>query len=564
MKVLVTGSGGYIGRHVVKELLDMGHSVIAADIRNDDVDARAIRKNVSIFDEREDIFDFLDRPDVCIHMAWRNGFNHNAPTHMGDLSGHFNFLTHMIEGGLKNVAVMGTMHEVGYWEGAIGADTPCNPLSQYGVAKNALRQAMLTYVSGKDVNLYWLRAFYILGDDTRNKSVFSKLLESANAGEPTFPFTSGKNKYDFIDVETLAKYIAIASTQRAVTGVINVCSGVPVSLGDKAEEFIKEKGLSIRLNYGAFPDRAYDSPGIWGDAENIRQILGNYEHRTAHPMRIVVTGVTGQLGYEVVNDLNKRGHIALGIPIEELDITDAEKTKEMIVGLHPDAVIHCAAYTNVDGSEEHEAIATSVNVEGTKNVIAACRELDCKVVYISTDYVFDGSGNKQWQVDDTPNPLSVYGRTKLAGEECVRRGTDKYFIVRTSWVFGNGNNFIKTMLRLADTHKEITVVNDQIGSPTYAHDLARLLVDMVETEKYGTYHATNENFCSWYEFAGEIFKMAGKDVKLIPVSSVEYKAKATRPLNSRLSKEKLDENGFTRLPSWQDALKRYLEEIGKR
>lgn len=272
-KVLVTGSGGYIGRHVVKALLDLGHEVIAADIRNDGVDSRAKIVNKSIFEEDVDIYNTLGAPDVCVHLAWRNGFVHNAPTHMGDLSAHFHFLNNMIQGGLKNLAVMGTMHEVGYWEGAIDENTPCNPLSQYGIAKNALRQAMMQLTKEKNVNLYWLRAYYILGDDMKNHSIFTKILQKAEEGAKTFPFTSGKNLYDFISVDQLAQYIALASTQTEVKGIINVCTGNPVSLAERVEQFIREKGLDIQLEYGAFPDRPYDSPGIWGNPEKMQLIL---------------------------------------------------------------------------------------------------------------------------------------------------------------------------------------------------------------------------------------------------------------------------------------------------
>lgn len=272
-KIVVTGSGGYIGRHVVKELLDLGHEVIAVDIRNDGVDQRARRMELSIFEDEPNIYEILGSPDVCVHLAWRNGFVHNAASHMEDLSGHFRFLRNMIEGGLKHVAVMGTMHEIGYWEGAIDENTPCNPMSQYGVAKNALRQAMMQLTREKGVDLYWLRAYYILGDDMKNHSIFTKILQMAQEGAETFPFNSGKNLYDFIQVDQLAKYIALASTQEEVTGIINVCTGKPVSLAEKVEEFIKEKGLSIKLAYGAFPDRPYDSPGIWGDPGKMQKIL---------------------------------------------------------------------------------------------------------------------------------------------------------------------------------------------------------------------------------------------------------------------------------------------------
>lgn len=276
-KILVTGSGGYIGRHVVKTLLDMGHNVIAADFNNDSVDERAFKINESIFNLKENAYKALNEPDICLHMAWRNGFVHNNPTHMEDLSAHFTFLKNMINGGVKKVAVMGTMHEIGYWEGAIDENTPCNPLSLYGVAKNALRQSLLQIMQGKDVDFYWLRAFYILGDDLRNHSIFSKIIKMEEEGKKTFPFTSGKNLYDFITVDDLAKQIAISITQEKITGIINVCTGKPVSLSEKVNEFISQNNLKIRPQYGAFPDRKYDSPCIWGDATKINAIIKNFE-----------------------------------------------------------------------------------------------------------------------------------------------------------------------------------------------------------------------------------------------------------------------------------------------
>ena len=279
-------------------------------------------------------------------------------------------------------------------------------------------------------------------------------------------------------------------------------------------------------------------------------------------MRILVTGVKGQLGHDVVNELAKRGHTPIGVDVEEKDITDASAVEKEMKKEPLDAVIHCAAYTAVDAAEDNREICMRVNAEGTRNIARVCRELDLKMVYISTDYVFDGEGERPWEPDDPRDPLNVYGESKYQGELAVEEYLEKYFTVRIAWVFGvNGKNFIKTMLRLAESQKEINVVNDQIGSPTYTYDLAVLLVDMVETEKYGRYHATNEGLCTWYEFAKEIFRQAEVDIRVNPVSSDEFPAKAKRPHNSRMDKRKLVRNGFRPLPPWQDALKRYLEII---
>lgn len=279
-------------------------------------------------------------------------------------------------------------------------------------------------------------------------------------------------------------------------------------------------------------------------------------------MRVLVTGAAGQLGHDVMDELEKRNHEAVGVDVQEMDITDEVKVQQVITEADVDAVIHCAAYTAVDAAEDNVELCRKINAEGTENVAKVCRDLDLKMMYISTDYVFDGQGKRPWEPDDERHPLNVYGQTKYEGEIAIEECLDKYFIVRIAWVFGvNGKNFIKTMLNLAKTHDRLTVVNDQTGSPTYTYDLARLLVDMIETEKYGRYHATNEGLCTWYEFACEIFKQAGVEIEVAPVSSAEYPAKAKRPENSRMSKEKLDENGFERLPSWQDALNRYLREI---
>lgn len=285
-------------------------------------------------------------------------------------------------------------------------------------------------------------------------------------------------------------------------------------------------------------------------------------------MKILVTGVKGQLGYDVVNECQKRGYDAIGVDVEEMDITNPEAVDRVIAEANPDAVIHCAAWTAVDAAEEPENVAKvrAVNAGGTQNIANVCKKLNCKLLYISTDYVFDGQGSEPWLPDQKDyRPLNVYGQTKLEGELAVANTVEKYFIVRIAWVFGaNGKNFIKTMLNVGKTHDTIRVVNDQIGTPTYTYDLARLLVDMAESEKYGYYHATNEGgYISWYDFACEIFRQAGYPTKVVPVTTAEYGlSKAKRPFNSRLDKHKLVENGFTPLPDWKDALKRYLKEIG--
>ena len=279
-------------------------------------------------------------------------------------------------------------------------------------------------------------------------------------------------------------------------------------------------------------------------------------------MRVLVTGVKGQLGHDVMNELAKRGYEGIGVDVEEMDITDREAVERVMREVHPDKVVHCAAWTAVDDAEDKEEICRKVNALGTENIARMCRELSAPMIYLSTDYVFDGTGTRPWEPDDERHPLNVYGQTKYEGELAVEKYLEAYYIVRIAWVFGiNGKNFIKTMLRLSETHDTLTVVDDQVGSPTYTYDLARLLVDMLETDKYGRYHATNEGLCSWYEFAKEIFRQANRELKVLPVSSEEYPTKAKRPHNSRMNKDKLKEMGFEPLPSWEDALSRYLKEI---
>lgn len=279
-------------------------------------------------------------------------------------------------------------------------------------------------------------------------------------------------------------------------------------------------------------------------------------------MKVLVTGASGQLGHDLVPELTRRGHHVIGVSSKELDLTDPVSVRAYLLQIHPDAVMHCAGYTAVDLAEDEIERCNRINHLGTEALARGCAELESKLLYISTDYVFSGDGERPWEPDDPAKPLNAYGRSKYLGEEAVRQIAPKHFIVRISWLFGaNGKNFVKTMLRLGSERDKLNVVSDQIGSPTYTKDLSVLLADMIVTEKYGTYHASNEGFCSWYEFASAIMAEAGLPAKVLPVSSDQYPSRAKRPSNSRMSKEKLTENGFDRLPPWQDALHRYIEEL---
>lgn len=278
-------------------------------------------------------------------------------------------------------------------------------------------------------------------------------------------------------------------------------------------------------------------------------------------MKVLVTGSNGQLGYDVVKELQKQNIECCGATRQDFDIVDFEATENFIKNYMPDAVIHCAAYTAVDKAEDEQGLCYLVNASATENIAEICKKINAKMLYISTDYVFDGTKDDFYEVDDKPNPINVYGKTKLLGEQAVQKILDKYFIVRISWVFGeHGNNFVKTMLRLGKERKEINVVADQYGSPTYTADLAPLLVEMIQTEKYGIYHATNEGVCTWAEFGEEIFKIAGMDVKVNHITTAEYPTRAKRPLNSRLSKEKIINNKFIIFRAWEKALREFIEQ----
>ena len=577
MKILITGANGYIGSKLVKTLCDKGIDVIAADFNSSHIDKRAKFVCANFFEAKDNWFDFFGKPDVCVHMAWRDGFIHNSDKHMGDLSSHFLFIKNLIDNGLSKIVSIGSMHEVGYWEGAVDENTPCSPMSQYGVAKNALRKAIELYASQKNCKFQWLRCFYIYGDDKYGNSIFCKIRQAVDEGKKTFPFTTGKNKYDFIHIDELVEQLSQCIAQNEILGVINCCSGKAISLAKQMKWYIKKFNLPIKLDYGKYPDRPYDSPCIYGDNTKINIVKSLSNNKT-----VLVTGAAGQLGFDTINELKRRGFdpVATDIVDEnsisfkaswnkyyQLDITNSKEVATVVNSIKPFAIIHCAAWTNVDGAEDekNKPIVKRINVDGTDNMVKSAKKHNSRFIYISTDYVFNGEGKMAWKPDDKNySPLNYYGETKLLGELAVSSQLERYFVVRISWAFGNGNNFIKTMLKLADKgHKELKVVDDQIGTPTYTYDLARLLVDMVLTDKYGYYHATNEGgYISWADFAEEIFKQANKEVKVNRVTSEEYGVSiAKRPFNSRLDKSKLIDNGFKPLPDWKDALRRYLEEI---
>ena len=275
-KILITGANGYIGRHVVKTFLNENYDVYVSDFGYKGMDERAKIVETSIFSGEKNIYKTLGEPDILIHLAWRNGFVHNSNAHMEDLSAHVTFLKNMLDGGLQNLSVMGSMHEIGYWNGEVDEKTPCNPMSMYGISKNSLRQWLLLYTKNKPISVHWLRAFYIYGDDARGSSIFAKLCQAVEDGKKIFPFTLGKNEYDFIHIEELARQIFAASIQAKITGIINVCTGKTISLSEKVENFIKENHWDIKLQYGAYPERDYDSPRIWGNSEKIDTIMKQY------------------------------------------------------------------------------------------------------------------------------------------------------------------------------------------------------------------------------------------------------------------------------------------------
>jgi len=577
MKILVTGANGYLGIGIVKRLLDDGIQVAAADFTLDKCDDRAEKFACDLF-SIESPYEYFGRPDVLLHLAWRDGFVHYSDAHIEDLPKHHKFLKSFAQSDIKRIAVMGSMHEVGFYEGSIDENSPCKPQSLYGIAKNALRQDLEVLAKANGKEFQWLRGYYIVGNTAYGCSIFSKLYKAALEKKCDFPFTMGQNQFDFIDYPDFCLKVAAAVEQSAECGVINICSGRPEKLADRVERFIKENNFSIKLKYGAFPDRPYDSKAVWGNSQKIEKIMQNRQ-------LVLVTGVAGQLGHDVVNELNKRGILAVGsdlaptyggvndnsyvtrAPYVSMDITDGAAVERVISDVKPTAVIHCAAWTAVDAAEDenNRAKVFAINAGGTKNIADACKKIGAKMMYISTDYVFDGQGTEPWQPDCKDyKPMNVYGESKLEGEKAVAETIENYFIVRIAWVFGlNGKNFIKTMLNVGKAHDTVRVVNDQIGTPTYTFDLARLLADMILTEKYGYYHATNEGgYISWYDFTKEIYRQAGYDTKVIPVSTAEYGlSKAARPYNSRLDKSKLSQCGFTPLPPWQDAVARYLKEI---
>lgn len=565
MKILITGANGFVGRGIIKELLDDGNEVIATDFATDLVDKRALRINCDLF-SINDPFSYFRHPDCLLHLAWKDGFKHFSSYHIGDLHLHISFIEKMAISGIKQIAIMGSMHEIGFYEGCIDESTPCNPLNYYGIAKNALRQSAYIICQNNNVLFQWLRGFYIVSNSSNGDSVFSKIFQASQKGESSFPFTSGTNQFDFLDYSCFCKQIAASVEQSKVLGIINICSGYPQSLSSRVEKFISDNNLKIKLDYGAYPNRPYDSKAMWGNSSKINLIL-RQKRFFKKTIKILVTGCKGQLGFDCLRELKERGYNnVLGIDKNDLDITNEEEVHKFISNYKPDIVMHNAAWTAVDKAELLPKEVEKVNSFGTKYIADSCKEVGATMIYISTDYVFNGKGNKPFETTDKKDGLSVYGRTKAKGEDYVMNVLTNFFIVRISGAFGiNGNNFVKTMLNLSQTHKDLFVVDDQIGSPTFTFDLSKLLCDMMVTTKYGIYHATNEGFISWATFAKQIFKYANVSTNIHPVSSSRYKKivpnQANRPLNSRLSKTSLDNAGFKRLPNWRDATKRYINML---
>lgn len=568
MKVLITGANGYIGKNLIKKLIQKKVNFIATDIDNSNLPTNIEFKKANIFNDKN-LYEYFEKPDVCVHLAWRDGFVHNSEKHISDLPLHFKFLKEMIDGGTKRIVVLGSMHEIGYFVGKINAYTYCNPLSYYGISKNSLRQMLEVYSKSKKFNLQWVRCFYIYGDNKGGNSIFSKLLLANEEGKLTFPFTSGSNKYDFISIDQLAEQLFFIINNNFKFGIINCCSGEPMSLSSAVNKFIKDNNLNIKLDYNKFPDRIYDSPLTYGDNTAITIIRNSFLYKEK---RILITGSKGQLGIDLLRELSNRGfNNVIGIDKEDIDISNKDLIMKFVLKTKPDIIVHCAAWTQVDTAEDNKADVFETNALGTQYISEAANILGAKLIYISTDYVFNGEKQGVYDENDEVCPINIYGVSKAKGEKFALDINDKTFVLRISWAFGpSGRNFAKTIVDLIQKGKTIKVVDDQFGSPTYTPDLSKAICDIMVTEKYGIYNVTNEGYTSWYEYAMFIAKKMQADSNIIPVHTKEYisdKKQAKRPLNSRLSKEKLKNNGFSLLPRWEDALERflniYLDKRGK-
>ncbi len=552
MRVLVTGANGYLGRKVVNILKRKEIELITTDL-NDNIynDRNFISSDIF---KIENPFDFFGRPNVLIHMAWRDGFDHKNDSHMLDLSTHYYFLDDFINNNIDSISIMGSMHELGSFEGKVNNESPTNPLNLYAISKDTLRKAIEIKCTNRKTKLKWLRAYYIYGDDAHSKSIFGKIFSNEKNNIDYIDVNDGLGQYDFIHVDKLAYQITEASLQSDYEGIIECCSGSPFQLKKMIDNYIYFNNFNIKPNYGKLQYRPYDSKFIYGDSTIINDIVNK-----SRLLKIVVTGAKGQLGKELIKLLNEYNFTnVIGVDYSDLDITNELEVDKFFNINIPDIIFHCAAYTEVDKAEIDSNSCYNTNHIGTKYIVKNAMKYGAKIVYISTDYVFDGTKEFEYMTFDETNPVSIYGKSKLLGEQEVQMH-NMFYIIRTSWVFGGSNtNFVEKIIKLAEGNKVISVVNDQIGSPTYALDLAKMVIKIGLSNKYGIYHVTNSEYCSWFEFAQTTLEFLKLNCLIKPVASDYFLTKAKRPKNSRLNNDSI--KTFGKMPTWKDALKRYLSQ----